>query len=122
MGTSVLNVTTSSGHLIRAYAHSTPSSEHGDKKTKNHVTLMMLNFNSGPAEVSPSLGGHPSCLARKTARKFTLEAGPNSAVLLNGNRLAFASQEATTLPPLVGVPSGCRTVKLLPLSATWLVV
>jgi hypothetical protein len=153
MGTSVLNVSTSTSstgagaagqqqhqNLVRAYAHSTPAAFRG-RDGRSHVTLMLLNFNNISVEVSPSFaaaaggGSRPSCLAAgsRTARRFTLEAAAAagrtsnivgySAVLLNGKRLEFANNKTATLPPMVGIASGCGSPQRLPpLSVTWLVV
>jgi hypothetical protein len=150
MGTSVLNVSTSSTgagaagqqhqNLVRAYAHSTPAAFRG-RDGRSHVTLMLLNFNNISVEVSPSFaaaaggGSRPPCLAAgsRTARRFTLEAAAaagrtsnivgHSAVLLNGKRLEFANNKTATLPPMVGIASGCGSPQRLPpLSVTWLVV
>jgi hypothetical protein len=101
---------------------------------------MLLNFNNISVEVSPSFaaaaggGSRPPCLAAgsRTARRFTLEAAAArhprnivgySAVLLNGKRLEFANNSTATLPPMVGIASGCGSPQRLPpLSVTWLVV
>jgi hypothetical protein len=138
MGTAVLNVSTSPArHGVRAYAHtsSTPLSHRlgGPGQGERGVTLMLLNLNAERTAVSfrfaassgPSPSG-PSCRTAATARKYTIEAGPESpagsSILLNGKLLEFASDRATTLPNLAGVSVRCDVAKLPAHSVTWLVV
>ena len=129
MGNAALNVSAAAGFPagIRAYAHSTPPA----LGAKGGTTLMLLNLNAVPAQVSPSWPAR-AC-ATDEAHRYTLSAGPETrncsswgdcgaTVLLNGKTLSFASKDAVTLPSLEGVASGCKNVALPPHTVTWLVV
>ena len=129
MGTAVLNVSTSGGgDGVRVYAHRTPPSLDVDG-----VTLMLLNLNVEPSQVTSALNAPASCTAAENSWRYTLTTGPDTrnctswgdcgaSVLLNGKQLTFASKDSIILPSLDHVQSQCKRLTLPPHSVTWLVI
>ena len=87
---------------------------------------MLLNLNAQPTSVTVRFADSlkPSCLMSKSARKYTIQAGPESragsSILLNDKVLKFAG--VTTLPSFAGLLVRCDATLLPAHSVTWLVV
>ena len=87
---------------------------------------MLLNLNAQPTYVTFRFDDspNPSCLMSKSARKYTIQAGPESragsSILLNGKVLKFAGG-GVTLPSFAGLLVRCDATLLPPHSVTWLV-
>ena len=113
MGPHVLNVSLPANSGVRAYAQ---------RDAEQGFTLMLLNLRASATRTDVAGIAPGGC----KAKKYTLEAGPErsrgSTVLLNGELLDFADENATALPPITGAAAACDRVSLPPHSVTWLVI